>query len=88
MIYNNIHLFITDVNNVHGMYCTYGCGYSTICAAGSALASAVTIPGYDKLTKLERILNNLNNADNFFYSTFANVTIEDFNIKPKNQKIK
>ena len=43
----------TDVKNVleflHGMYLN-GCRYSGICAARSALASAVTIPGYEKLS--------------------------------------
>ena len=50
-IYKTIHPFITDVNNVHGIYTTYGCGQSAICAAASAHATAITIPGYDKLSK-------------------------------------
>ena len=43
----------TDVKNVldffHGMY-KRGCRYSGICAARSALSSAVTIPGYKRMS--------------------------------------
>ena len=37
----------------------------------------------------KNFLKYLNNADNFFCSTFTNVTliIEDFNIKPENKKL-
>lgn len=48
-IYKTIHPSITDVNNIHGM--AYGCEQSVICAAASAHATAITIPGYDKLSK-------------------------------------
>ena len=44
---------VTDVKNVldflHGMY-KRGCRYSGICAARSALSSAITIPGYERIS--------------------------------------
>ena len=48
-----VDLVLADMKNVlhflHGMY-KRGCRYSGICAARSALSSAVTIPGYDKMS--------------------------------------